>query len=344
MPLSADVFRHAVNHLVLRVGLSVSSWLPVRVLAHRSREQREWEHELAQLFRLDEAVEERQLDCYRFIWSREGNLETVDLRPSDRTRRAPGLGELKQLFLPPPPGPGRPPGRPRSARADRDLTANHVPVTSVPEVPAGVKRGRGRPRQFAPEFTQVPEVIVSLSADPYDLVMDVKSCGDQSSAALFPMLCQGPACFYASMCASAPRFLFEGRRCPYQAMDLARHREWLFTADLAPHTPDEARKLDEVVRLEMQIWHIDRRLEIEGMMVPALRGISPTRGEIREMVPHPLLDRQDVLCNRRLDLLAELQEASFDRRLQAAGLPPSPPRIEVPESASGDLDGPDEGW
>jgi hypothetical protein len=99
MPRTRHAFDYPITRLFLHVGLSLQTWVRRLPRVPTPAERPALEAEVAERLSLPEAVDRGLLTRYRFHWSAEGRIWTIDLVPVSRLRKTPGLTRLRELFF-----------------------------------------------------------------------------------------------------------------------------------------------------------------------------------------------------------------------------------------------------
>jgi hypothetical protein len=187
----------------------------------------------------------------------------------------------------------------------------------VPEATDKIVRKNGRPRKHP--RVELPDVLdIPFDGDP---ALAILPCGDESQARFLdwyvrdlrsvnlslglyktlPMTCEGQNCFWAKHCPTAPDYIYKGRLCPVEIMEI--HRQFVLLCQELEVTPRDTVDLNHIadlVRLDAQIKRIDRRIQADGLMVQLVAGVAQKTGEpVTELGAHPLFALQDKLAARR---------------------------------------------
>lgn len=169
-----------------------------------------------------------------------------------------------------------------------------------------------------------------------------------------PMVCRAGDCFWASMCPTAPDFMFEGLLCPLETREVFRtFVRYIQELEVEPEDHVDLSLIVDLVRIDLQLKRIDQQVQIEGMHVSHVAGVVQKTGEIlREEIPHTLLtfqrglrkDRSNIykelLASREARKTIELKESRETKnfldlisRVQKVALPNQEPKM-LPESGT----------
>lgn len=216
-----------------------------------------------------------------------------------------------------------------------------TPMDLIPEnLPA--KRPRGRPRKdITKRVNAAPPVEIDWTKDPADLILpcsDAEQAKWLSSPELYwtpadvrgmnrtygfyeklPMICRGAACFWAGQCPTretTPAYMFEGHRCPIEIMELFRNF-CRYVKELGVHPDDhvDLNYIHDLVRIDLQLKHIDMRLQTSGLEVEHVAAVAQKTGDAYyEKIAHPLLAVQAKLRNDRGVIYKALLASRSDKK------------------------------
>jgi hypothetical protein len=204
------------------------------------------------------------------------------------------------------------------------MPKNTDPTGLVPSDATPPKKS-GRPRKKAKSQNILPVLKLDLTKDPAEQILpcpikdqsrhlgwhisEVRSVND--SLGLYdslPMVCQASGCYWSSQCPTAPDFMFKGRLCPLETMDVYRFfLGYIRDLEVEPDNYVDLKLLEDLVRIDLQLKRIDQQIQINGLLTDTVGGIIQSQGKpVWEKGAHPLLVYQDKLRKNRKDILTQL--------------------------------------
>jgi hypothetical protein len=235
----------------------------------------------------------------------------------------------------------------------------------------------GRPRKGSKRSDNpVPVVDLDLSLPPAELILPCADVtqghhlgwrvdevrGINKTLGLYeklPMICHGSACFWAKQCPTKETgWLFEGLRCPIEIMEAYRNFvRYVRELDVHPDDHVDLNLIHDLVRIDLQLKHMDMRIQVQGMEVDHVAGIIQGREArpVIDKIANPFLSVQTKLRNDRqgiynlllasrkekkkveqaegkqkLDLIAAMQRLRDDAVAKTATLREEPGRPAIP--------------
>jgi len=177
---------------------------------------------------------------------------------------------------------------------------------------------RKKKKPGLPEINFDPKGKPGTRAVPGTLLKQSKDLGwDKNSVRIttetfglytsLPMVCEGEECYWASRCPTAPEFNYLGCCCPLEINNIYQNLV-LYIREMKVEPDDyiDLVSVVDLVKLNLQISRIDQLLQLEGMEVDRIVGVSPKVGPIRDKVVNPLVAQQRGLRADRSRLFKEL--------------------------------------